>query len=158
MKLDILTAPLTPSEIEWRVQFSKQFSNKVRVVPYITNRCVMDRFDAQFGWDMWENDIQEIQNGFLCRISVFLGEKKVTKTDGASKTDIEAEKGGISDSMKRCAVQYGLGRDLYKYPAIFIENNEQKIPGWAYARLNDLVEYIIKNGTYPQPYVVISQK
>jgi len=37
----------------------------------------------------------------------------VTKWDGADNTDIESVKGGLSDSMKRAAVQWGMGRYLY---------------------------------------------
>lgn len=149
--ISALLKPIRPDEVEWRVQFSKTFKDKVIVVPYITNRCVMDRFDTAFGWDGWSSTIREINNGFICQIKV----GSVIKEDGASKSDIEPEKGGISDSMKRCAVQFGLGRDLYKYPRVFIENNDQKIPSWAYARLSDLVQYINDNGSYPQPFVVI---
>jgi hypothetical protein len=145
---EILTAPIQPNEIEWRVQ-SVTSTGKMIVVPYINNRCVMQRFDAAFGPTNWTSEFREITNGFICRliVQVPIGpDKKTTKTvyreDGASKTNIEPEKGGISDAMKRAAVQFGLGRCLYDYPKVFIECNEKYIPDWAQDKLTKLVEWV----------------
>lgn len=145
--LDILTAPLQPSEMEWRVQQQTK-TGKLIVVPYLTNRTVMERFDRQFGWSGWSNDIKEIDGGFLCTITVTMPDgQMVSKTDGASRTDIEPVKGGISDAMKRCAVQFGLGRDLYNFPRVFIETPDKYIPDWAQPQLDMLVKKL-NDGTY----------
>ena len=48
----------------------------------------------------------------------------VTKWDGAENTDIEAVKGGLSGAMKRAAVQWGIGRYLYKLEESWINANE----------------------------------
>ncbi|WP_266368960.1 Rad52/Rad22 family DNA repair protein [Tellurirhabdus rosea] len=145
--LDVLTQPIQPDEMEWRVQQQTK-TGKLIIVPYITNRCVMERFDRQFGWNGWQNDITEIQDGFLCRITATLPDgTSVTKTDGANRTDIEPIKGGISDAMKRCAVQFGLGRDLYTYPRVFVETADKYIPDWAHQQLDALVRKI-NDGTY----------
>lgn len=145
--LDIISSPIQPDEIEWRVQQQTK-TGKLIVVPYITNRCVMDRFDRQFGWHGWQNDITEIQDGFLCRITVTLPDgTRLTKTDGANRTDIEPVKGGISDAMKRCAVQFGVGRNLYTYPRVFVETPDKYIPEWAVNQLESLVKKI-NDGTY----------
>ena len=60
MNLEVLTAPLTAQEVEWRVQSQTKDGQKIVVVPYITNRCVMQRFDDQFGWAGWQNEIKDI--------------------------------------------------------------------------------------------------
>ena len=136
-----LTAPILPNEIEWRVQ-SQTSTGKLIVVPYINNRCVMHRFDAAFGAENWTSEFSEISNGFLCRLTVTVNKREVYREDGASKTNIEPEKGGISDAMKRAAVQFGLGRCLYDYPRVFIECEGKFIPDWAYDKLDKLVEWI----------------
>lgn len=136
-----LTAPILPNEIEWRVQ-SQTSTGKLIVVPYINNRCVMHRFDAAFGAENWTSEFKEISNGFLCRLTVTVNKREVYREDGASKTNIEPEKGGISDAMKRAAVQFGLGRCLYDYPRVFIECEGKFIPDWAYDKLDKLVEWI----------------
>ena len=136
-----LTAPILPNEIEWRVQ-SQTSTGKLIVVPYINNRCVMHRFDAAFGAENWTSEFREIGNGFLCRLTVTINDREVYREDGASKTNIEPEKGGISDAMKRAAVQFGLGRCLYDYPRVFIECDGKFIPDWAYDKLDKLVTWI----------------
>ena len=138
---ETLTAPIQPNEIEWRVQ-SVTSTGKMIVVPYINNRCVMQRFDAAFGPTNWTSEFREITNGFICRLTVYLDGQIITREDGASKTNIEPEKGGISDAMKRAAVQFGLGRCLYDYPKVFIECNEKYIPDWAQDKLTKLVEWV----------------
>jgi hypothetical protein len=152
LPIDFLTQPIQPNEMEWRVQMQTK-TGKLVVVPYITNRCVMDRFDKAFGWQGWQNEIIEINGGFLCRITVTIPSQNgepptiLTKTDGASRTDIEPVKGGISDAMKRCAVQFGVGRNLYDYPRVFIETPDKFIPDWATKQLDALVQKI-NDGSY----------
>jgi hypothetical protein len=148
MELTALTARLTAHEIEWRVQSQTKDGQKIVVVPYITNRSVMQRFDDQFGWAGWQNEIKEIEGGFLCTITVILpGGEIVRKTDGASRTNVEPVKGGISDAMKRCAVQFGLGRALYDFPKVFIQTTDKYIPEWATPLLDQMVDKINAGGT-----------
>ena len=40
----------------------------------------------------------------------------VSKTDVGTESNVEQQKGEISDAFKRCAVHYGLARDLYNLP------------------------------------------
>lgn len=150
-----LTQPIQPNEIEWRVQSTKD--GKMTVVPYITNRCVMNRFDAAFGWDGWQSEFREITNGFICRLFIKVGTEWISREDGASKTGIEPEKGGMSDAMKRCAVQFGLGRGLYDYPRVVIADGGKYVPGWAYARLEKMVD-AINNGSFTKDYVLLENK
>lgn len=151
---EIIYNPIQPDEIEWRIHSIKD--GKQSVVPYITNRCVMERFDHAFGAENWNSEFREIENGFICRLSVHIEGKVVYREDGASKTTIEAEKGGISDSMKRAAVQFGLGRGLYKYPRVQIAEGNKFIPNWAYPKLNALVKWLNDGNT--KDYVLLENK
>lgn len=147
MDLSVLNAPLTAQEVEWRVQTQTKDGQKIIVVPYVTNRTVMQRFDEQFGWAGWQNEIKEIDGGFLCTITVVLpGGEIVRKTDGASRTAVEPIKGGISDAMKRCAVQFGLGRALYDFPKVFIQTTDKYIPDWSQPLLDQMVAKIFAGG------------
>jgi hypothetical protein len=151
-----LTAPILPNEVEWRIQ-SQTSTGKLIVVPYINNRCVMTRFDAAFGAENWTSEFREISNGFLCRLTVTINKREVYREDGASKTNIEPEKGGISDAMKRAAVQFGLGRCLYDYPRVMIECEGKFIPDWAYEKLDKLVTWI-NDGKCNRDMIILSQK
>ena len=45
----------------------------------------------------------------------------ITKWDGAEDSDIEPIKGGLSDSMKRAAYQWGIGRVLYSLDTVWVD-------------------------------------
>lgn len=112
--------PLTDDEIEWRVQTCGKKGDKVwaKLVPYIQSRAVMDRFDEIFGPQNWRDEYIPItlgeHYGFLCQLSVCVDDIWIAKSDAAPITGIESIKGGISDSLKRTAVKFGMGRELYK--------------------------------------------
>jgi hypothetical protein len=80
----------------------------------------MERLDEVCGPANWRNEYRyEAGGAVLCGISIFTREPDrdpqwVTKWDGAENTDIEAVKGGLSNAMKRCGVQWGIGRYLYE--------------------------------------------
>lgn len=119
-----LRAPFTQDAIEWRVQSSGFSGEKpwAKIVPYLTNRAIQDRLDEAVGPENWRNEYTAgPQGGVLCGISLYLPKADnsaeyhwVTKWDGAENTDIEGVKGGLSGSMKRAAVQWGIGRFLYE--------------------------------------------
>lgn len=121
---DLLADPFEEHDIEWRVQQSG-VSNKqkpwVMVIPYITNRAIQQRLDDVLGLDGWENVYQEASNGkgYLCGLKIRIGDKWVTKWDGAEYTNIEPLKGALSGAMKRTAVQFGIGRYLYSLESEF---------------------------------------
>lgn len=120
INLAALKHPFSANQIEWRIgQAGKKGDGSpwAKVLAYITNRAVMDRLDEVCGPENWKNEYKEWRvgdkHGVLCGISIRINGEWVTKWDGAENTDIESIKGGISDSMKRAAVQWGIGRYLY---------------------------------------------
>lgn len=141
-----LSEPFAAKEIEWRIGRSGKKQNGdiwAVAVPYITNRAIMQRLDDVAGPAYWKNEFRDWQSaGVLCGISIFTGDEWVTKWDGAGNTEIEPVKGGLSHSMKRAAVQWGIGRYLYDLDEAFVEtslskNNQCQI----YAKSRDGVFY-----------------
>ena len=130
-----LAKPFAPEDLEWRLQ--QTIADKCRglAVPYVTNRAIQDRLDDVVGPENWHNEFKPWHgNGKkesqICGISIFFeGRGFVTKWDGAEDTDIEAIKGGLSDSMKRAAVQWGIGRVLYKMEPVWV-TVEQRGKSW----------------------------
>jgi hypothetical protein len=119
-----LQQPFEASEIEWRVQRSGIAKGKgwAMVLAYVNNRAIMDRLDEVFGIDGWKNEYSVAPDGgILCGISALFAGEWVTKYDGAENTQVEAVKGGLSNAMKRAAVQWGIGRYLYKLEATFVQ-------------------------------------
>jgi hypothetical protein len=106
-----------PGDIEWKPLRYTKDRKRAMAAPYITNRAIMDRLDEVCGPENWRNEFRQgPDGGVLCGISLRLGSEWVTKWDGASNTEIEAVKGGLSSSMRRAAVQWGIGRYLYRLP------------------------------------------
>lgn len=120
-----LSDPFPEQDIEWRVQQSGLKKNSqepwVMVIPYLTNRAVQQRLDDVFGFGNWGNEYKPTPcgKGYLCGIKVKVGDEWVTKWDGAEHTQVEALKGALSNSMKRAAVQLGVGRYLYNLETEF---------------------------------------
>lgn len=126
--LDDLKALFDPQDLEWRIAESGKTDGKIwaRCLCYIQNRAIMNRLDDVVGPANWKNRFFRGPNGgVLCGISIKIDGEWVEKIDGADNTDIEAVKGGLSDSMKRAGVQWGIARYLYDLEA-----------GWADVRMN----------------------
>lgn len=116
MNLELLKNPFGASDIEWRVQRSGLNGDKpwAMVLAYVTNRAIMDRLDEVCGQENWQNGFEPGPNGgVMCNIAILVDDRWITKYDGAENTEFEAIKGGLSGSMKRAAVQWGIGRYLY---------------------------------------------
>lgn len=122
-----LQEPFQPDEIEWRLQQSGEKNGRVwgNCVPYVTNRAIQNRLDDVVGPAGWKNHFRAAPDGgVLCGISIRIDGEWVTKWDGAENTDIEGVKGGLSASMKRSAVQWGIGRYLYALEESFANVSE----------------------------------
>lgn len=119
-----LIAPFPQGDIEWRVSATNRDKTKGLAVPYVTNRAIQNRLDDTVGIDGWHNEFRPWKDGKaqLCGISIYFHEQKqwLTKWDGADDSDIESVKGGLSDSMKRAAVEWGIGRYLYGMTQVWV--------------------------------------
>ena len=119
-----LAAPIARGDIEWRISATTKDKARGLAVPYVTNRAIQNRLDDTVGVDGWYNEFAAWKNGSaqLCGISIYLKEQALwlTKWDGADDSDIESVKGGLSDSMKRAAVEWGIGRYLYGMTQLWV--------------------------------------
>jgi len=132
-----LSKPFYPEELEWRVGEKKEYNGEAKILLfcYVSNRAIMNRLDEVVGTMGWKNTeptlravknektgwidgvkktYDAILNGFTTGISIKHNGEWITKYDGAEFTDFEPFKGGLSNAMKRAAVQWGIGRYLYE--------------------------------------------
>jgi hypothetical protein len=118
-------------DLGWKPVALSTDRSRARVVPYISNRAIMDRLDTVCGPENWRNEFRTgPAGGILCGLSirvVFDGgpPEWVTKWDGAENTEIQPVKGGITASMRRAAVQWGIGRYLYRMPSSWAPVDER---------------------------------
>lgn len=134
-----LRSPFDAQALEWRVQRagSGQKGPWAIIVPYINARMIIDRLDEVCGPQSWRDSYAPIEKGFLCTIEIQTENGWVGKSDGASATDIEGTKGGISDAFKRAAVKWGIGRYLYDFETVFADIVPQGTPGAQFAKTKD---------------------
>ena len=127
-----LARPFAAEDLEWRIQVTSKDKTSGLAIPYVTNRAIQDRLDEVVGPENWYNDYKPWhgngkKDAQICGISIYFeGKGFITKWDGAEDSDIEPIKGGLSDSMKRAAVQWGIGRVLYKMTKPLWVKIEQK--------------------------------
>lgn len=120
MELDRLAHPFPEDAIHWRAQTLTRKGDKALALAYLDARDVMDRLDDVCGPANWQSRYTETARGrVLCEIGIRVGDEWVWKSDGAGDTAVEGEKGGISDALKRAAVQWGIGRYLYRLDAVW---------------------------------------
>jgi hypothetical protein len=133
-QLALLKAPFPVDDVEGRIGQSGMSNGKIwaTALAYVTNRAIMERLDEAVGPENWKNEFMRApEGGVLCGLSIRIEQEWVAKWDGAENTQIEAVKGGLSDSMKRAAVQWGIGRYLYNLPrtmARIADDNDRAAP------------------------------
>lgn len=120
---DALCEPFATEEIEWRVGSTSGDKSKGLALAYIDARACMDRLDSVCGPDGWQCSYV-FGNGSLvvCNLGVRMPNGDwLWKSDGAGATDVEGEKGSLSDALKRAAVRWGVGRYLYELKSPWVE-------------------------------------
>lgn len=119
---------LTASEIECRVAQSRKYDRQTQVVLLLYKDARVDQriLDELYGPMNWQRHHELIGDRLYCTISVWDAEKGqwVSKQDVGTESYTEKEKGQASDSFKRAAFNWGIGRELYTAPriAFYLDN------------------------------------
>lgn len=134
MSAKISIRPLRADEIDCRAQTVK--ANGCSLLLYKDARCDMNILDETFGAMNWKRN--HYRDNANCIVSVWDPAKAqwVEKDDTGTESNAEKEKGLASDSFKRSCVNWGIGRELYTAPYIWInlskgETTEKAVNGKA---------------------------
>lgn len=120
---------LRADEIEVRAAQCKKNAKGIvyaSLLLYKDARCDMRLLDETFGPMNWQRSHEVINGNLYCTVSIW-DEKKgawVSKQDVGTESNTEKEKGESSDSFKRACFAWGLGRELYSAPNIYVQLNE----------------------------------
>lgn len=147
--LKFLSSPFEAEEIDWRIQQSGVFGSPqkpwAKVLAYIQSRAIMNRLDNVIGPHLWKNEYKESPiGGIQCGISIKINGEWITKWDAAERTSVEIKgkedmdtntKGAYSNSMKRAAVHWGMGRYLYELTSNFAVCKWEKDKSWNKAKV-----------------------
>ncbi len=169
---DKLAVPFPASKIRWRIGNKSKDKQKATALAYVDARDVMDRLDSICGVSGWKDEyvteppryvrktkkgwngaaddvwMEQICGRVICKLSIKdpISGEWVTKSDGAGETNVEGEKGGISDAFKRAAVKFGVNRDAYSIEAVYLPIdkwgkfiNKPQVPAWYQKKINDYV-------------------
>lgn len=111
---------LKSNEIDVRV--SQVGKDWLTLLLYKDARVDMNILDETVKPENWQRDHKELKGNIYCGISIWDEEKKqwIIKWDAGKESNTEAEKGEASDSFKRAGTNWGIGRELYTSPMIFI--------------------------------------
>lgn len=135
-----LACPFAPSEIDWKPGSVTRDKTRALALAYLNARAVMDRLDAVVGPGNWQDSYRIVADGnhVECTLTI----------DGVSKSDVgepsgsdfaDKVKGAYSDSLKRAAVKFGIGRYLYRLEGQWVDYDAQRkqltrtptLPAWA---------------------------
>lgn len=94
---------------------------------YKDARCDMNILDEIVGPLNWMRS--HSRDNANCTVSIWDTEKKmwISKEDTGKESYTEAEKGLASDSFKRACFNWGIGRELYTAPLIWIPTGKCEI-------------------------------
>ena len=109
---------LRADEIEARVSTVKE--SGMSLLLYKDARCDMRILDETFGPENWQRDPYECKGNLFCRVGILTENGWVWKSDCGTESYAEKEKGESSDSFKRACFNWGIGRELYTAPFIWI--------------------------------------
>ena len=113
--------PLMANEIEVRVGTLKKDGSGASYLLYKDSRCDMKILDEVFGAFNWQREHKELKGVIYCGVSIRSEQGEwVTKWDAGAESNVEKEKGEASDSFKRACTNWGIGRELYTSPQIWV--------------------------------------
>lgn len=141
---------LKADEIEVRVGQVDKNKKWISLLLYQDSRVAMDLLDETVGKKNWQR--MHLRDNKNCIISIWDNDKKcwVQKEDTGVESFSDKEKGLASDSFKRSAVNWGIGRSLYSSPKMFLygdaeilKNNKYFVRHIAYDENDNITELVI---------------
>ena len=110
--------------IKWRIGPYNKSIGFYQLLAYIDARTAMkelDKLDPEWGTAKPE---PVFENGKIVAFIHGITVKGKTRYDIGHTTNMEAYKGGVSDALKRAAQTFGIGRELYDQPMVFVPDKD----------------------------------
>ena len=118
--MDLNFRKLQASEIECRV--AKVTDKGCSLLLYKDARVDQRLLDEHVGPMNWQRKHEIIGGNLYCSVGIYDAEKEqwIWKQDVGTESYAEKEKGQASDSFKRACFNWGIGRELYTAPFIWV--------------------------------------
>lgn len=112
--------PLEAEDIECRV--STITDTAVKLLLYKDARVDMRLLDETVGPENWQCGYDTINGKLFCNVGLrFKDGEWVWKQDVGIPSNMESTKGEASDAFKRACFKWGIGRELYTAPEIWVD-------------------------------------
>lgn len=123
---------LRADEIECRVGQIAKNGNGLSLLLFKTARVDADMLDETVGPESWQCEFYECKGTLFCKVGILIDRKDVLaewvwKDDAGSPSNMEAAKGEASDAFKRACFKWGIGRELYTAPRIWVYSDKCNI-------------------------------
>lgn len=117
--------PLRPDEVEVRVGNVSRQGKGVSLLLFKDARVDANILDETVGSANWQCEFYECKGTLFCKVGILIRRSDglsewVWKDDAGSPSNMEAAKGEASDAFKRSCYKWGLGRELYTAPFIWV--------------------------------------
>ena len=118
---------LYANEIDCRI--STINAKGLTLLLYKDARVDQNILDEAVGCLNWQRSHQLIGDRLYCTVSIWDEKKQqwISKQDDGTESYTEKEKGQASDSFKRACFNFGIGRELYTAPFIWISADKADI-------------------------------
>lgn len=138
---------LKADEIECRVGTVSKDNTGCSLLLYKDARVDMRMLDEVFGPTNWKRSHEVINGSLFCTLSIWDSEKKewVGKQDVGTESYTEKEKGQASDAFKRAGFNWGIGRELYTAPFVWVQLTIKDFNSLGKVKTSFIVEHIEYN-------------
>lgn len=118
-----------PDEVKYKPAVVS--GNRALALWYVDARVIEDRLDDVMGVTGWQDEYQiEPDGSVVCRLRLKIAGEWLTKVDVGSPSEQpdggDRLKAAFSDSLKRAAVKWGVGRYLYRMPSQWCDYDAHK--------------------------------
>lgn len=126
---------LKENEIECRI--AQVYADKgITLLLYKNARTDSTLLDETVGAENWQNKFYECKGNLYCSVGINTNydlqkmeeapDRWIWKDDCGSESYTEKEKGEASDAFKRACFKWGIGKELYTAPLIWIPSGQIK--------------------------------
>ena len=107
---------------EIKVRVGNCSEKGVTLLLFKDSRVDQTILDETVGPMNWQKSYKLIDGQLFCTISIWDSEKAmwISKEDVGTEGNMETQKSRASDAQKRAAVSWGIGRELYTAPRLFV--------------------------------------
>lgn len=131
--------------------------NSALILLYKDARVDMNILDETFGMFNWNKSYTRDQAGNLfCTVGARESSERdfVYKSDVGNESQSDKAKGEASDAFKRACFNWGIGRELYNVPVIFVDLDAKEVTQTSNNKKTTYTKFFVKSVQYKDNAIV----